>query len=88
LAQRAIAAPAPPRAQNLALNIAEKGFPISVFNRSGDKTDAAVARARKSGLQNLHGYKDLGEFVQSLERPRCERPRSCAEHGAAGAAAP
>ena len=35
--------------QNLALNVAEKGFPISVYNRSGDKTDAAVARAQKEG---------------------------------------
>lgn len=57
--------------QNLALNIAEKGFPISVYNRSGDKTDAAVARAAKEGLgDKLHGYKDLKEFVASLERPR------------------
>ena len=35
--------------QNLALNVAEKGFPISVYNRSGDKTDACVARAEKEG---------------------------------------
>ena len=57
--------------QNLALNIAEKGFDISVYNRSGDKTDAAVARAKKEGLgERLHGYKDLGEFVNSLEKPR------------------
>ncbi|KAH7623365.1 hypothetical protein Ndes2526B_g01795 [Nannochloris sp. 'desiccata'] len=57
--------------QNLALNVAEKGFKISVYNRSGDKTDAAVARAQKEGLgDNLFGYKDLGEFVKSLEKPR------------------
>jgi hypothetical protein len=37
--------------QNLALNVAEKGFPISVYNRSGDKTDAAVARAQKEGVR-------------------------------------
>lgn len=62
---------APPSVQNLALNIAEKGFPISVYNRSGDKTDAAVARAGKEGLgDKLMGYKDMGEFVHSLERPR------------------
>lgn len=36
-------------AQNLALNIAEKGFPISVYNRSYDKTQAAVKRAQKEG---------------------------------------
>ncbi|KAL4425619.1 hypothetical protein ABPG75_009635 [Micractinium tetrahymenae] len=57
--------------QNLALNVAEKGFPISVYNRSGEKTDAAVARAAKEGVADrLHGYKDVGEFVASLERPR------------------
>lgn len=63
--------PAPRRPQNLALNVAEKGFPISVYNRSGEKTDAAVSRAGKEGLgDKLHGYKDIGEFVSSLERPR------------------
>ena len=57
--------------QNLALNVAEKGFPISVYNRSSDKTDAAVARAGKEGVGALlHGYKDLKDFVMSLERPR------------------
>ena len=35
--------------QNLALNIAEKGFPISVYNRSFEKTEAAEARAKKTG---------------------------------------
>ena len=36
-------------AQNLALNIAEKGFSISVFNRTYEKTEAAVRRAQKEG---------------------------------------
>ena len=63
--------PLPPRAQNLALNVAEKGFKISVFNRSGDKTDNAVARAQKEGLgDKLVGYKDMKEFVNSLQKPR------------------
>lgn len=35
--------------QNLALNVADKGFPISVFNRSYEKTQAAVKRAQKEG---------------------------------------
>lgn len=35
--------------QNLALNVAEKGFTISVFNRSSNKTDEAVKRAAKEG---------------------------------------
>jgi 6-phosphogluconate dehydrogenase len=40
-------------AQNLALNIAEKGFPISVYNRSSSKTDDAVRRAKKEGASRL-----------------------------------
>ena len=43
-----------------------------MYNRSGDKTDNAVARAQKEGLgDNLVGFKDMGEFVQSLAKPRC-----------------
>ncbi|KAK9830314.1 hypothetical protein WJX72_010955 [[Myrmecia] bisecta] len=57
--------------QNLALNIAEKGFPISVYNRSYEKTEAAVSRAKKEGLDGkLKGYQGLKEFVMSLEKPR------------------
>lgn len=35
--------------QNMALNVADKGFNISVYNRSYDKTEAAVKRAQKEG---------------------------------------
>jgi len=35
--------------QNLALNVADKGFTISVYNRSYEKTEAAVSRAQKEG---------------------------------------
>ncbi|CAM8894489.1 unnamed protein product [Rhodiola kirilowii] len=31
--------------QNLALNIAEKGFPISVYNRTPTKVDETLIRA-------------------------------------------
>ena len=34
--------------QNFALNVAEHGFDISVYNRSGDKTDDCVRRAQSS----------------------------------------
>lgn len=37
------------RLQNLALNVAEKGFPISVYNRTYEKTQAAESRAQKEG---------------------------------------
>lgn len=57
--------------QNLALNIADKGFSISVCNRSPAKVDATVERAAKEGLsEKLRGYKDLKEFVASIEPPR------------------
>jgi len=57
--------------QNLALNIAMNGFSISVCNRSPSKVDACVERAKKEGLADkLTGFKDLKEFVQSLQKPR------------------
>jgi len=57
--------------QNLALNVADKGFSISVYNRSHDKTEAAVKRAQKEGLgSKLTGYEDVKDFVASLQKPR------------------
>ncbi|EFJ45488.1 hypothetical protein VOLCADRAFT_109207 [Volvox carteri f. nagariensis] len=57
--------------QNMALNVAEKGFPISVYNRSYDKTEAAVKRAQKEGLgDKLRGYESVKDFVASLQKPR------------------
>lgn len=56
--------------QNFALNIGSKGFSISVYNRSFDKVEACVKRAEAEGVDNLTGYKTMGEFVQSLEKPR------------------
>ncbi len=56
--------------QNLALNIAEKGFPISVWNRSPGKVDTTVERAKNEGNLPLTGYHELEDFIGSLERPR------------------
>lgn len=57
--------------QNLALNIASKGFNISVCNRSPAKVDACVERAEAEGLSDkLVGFKDMSEFVQSIQKPR------------------
>lgn len=57
--------------QNLALNIADHGFPISVYNRSASKTKDTVARAEAEGLSDkLLGYEDMAEFVASLATPR------------------
>eukprot|EP00455_Lapot_gusevi_P017250 TRINITY_DN1914_c0_g1_i2.p1 TRINITY_DN1914_c0_g1~~TRINITY_DN1914_c0_g1_i2.p1 ORF type:complete len:475 (+),score=229.06 TRINITY_DN1914_c0_g1_i2:70-1494(+) len=56
--------------QNLALNIAEHGFPISVWNRSRDKVESTVKRAQQENCSALTGYYTIEEFVQSLEKPR------------------
>ena len=55
--------------QNLALNIADHGFQISVFNRTVEKTDKFVTEnpATPGGVV---GTKTLPEFVASLAKPR------------------
>ncbi|OIW07279.1 hypothetical protein TanjilG_08394 [Lupinus angustifolius] len=56
--------------QNLALNIAEKGFPISVYNRTTSKVDETVERAKLEGNLPLYGYHDPESFIQSIQKPR------------------
>ena len=56
--------------QNLALNIAEKGFPISVYNRSTNKVDETVERAKNEGNIPLFGFHDPKSFVQSIQKPQ------------------
>jgi len=51
--------------QNLALNIRDKGFFISVFNRSPDKTKQFIEQN-----QSIGGYFEIPLFVQSLKKPR------------------
>ena len=54
--------------ENLALNIERNGFPITVYNRSTDKTEALLA-GRGRG-KTITGAKTVQELVASLERPR------------------
>jgi len=54
--------------QNLALNIARNGIPVTVWNRSYDKTEATLARAAKG--QPMVGARTPQEVAASLERPR------------------
>lgn len=55
--------------QNLALNIADHGFKISVYNRTTSKmTDFVEAHPDTPG--GLLGCESLEGFVQSLKRPR------------------
>lgn len=56
--------------QNFALNMATHGFNVSVCNRSPEKVDATVARAKAEGDLPIKGFKDPKEFVDSLSKPR------------------
>ncbi|PKI75578.1 hypothetical protein CRG98_003979 [Punica granatum] len=56
--------------QNLALNIAEKGFPISVYNRTTSKVDETVERAKQEGNLPVYGFHDPESFVKSIRKPR------------------
>ncbi|MFX0560106.1 NADP-dependent phosphogluconate dehydrogenase [Tepidibacillus infernus] len=53
--------------KNLALNIESKGFSVSVYNRSREKTDELVKEAKG---KNLIGTYSVEEFIESLEKPR------------------
>ncbi|TCZ79470.1 NADP-dependent phosphogluconate dehydrogenase [Paenibacillus albiflavus] len=53
--------------KNLALNIESRGFTVSVYNRSPEKTKELLAEAEG---KNLFGTFTIEEFVESLESPR------------------
>jgi 6-phosphogluconate dehydrogenase len=53
--------------KNLALNIESRGFSVSVYNRSNEKTEELVKEAQG---KNLVGTYSLEDFVNSLETPR------------------
>ena len=54
--------------RNLALNIERNGFPITVFNRTVQRTDEFLADAAAD--TTVRGARSLEAFVSSLERPR------------------
>ncbi|MCL5073672.1 MAG: NADP-dependent phosphogluconate dehydrogenase [Actinobacteria bacterium] len=54
--------------QNLVLNMESKGFSVSVYNRTGQKTtDFINTKAKGKNIFPAYSFK---EFVDSLERPR------------------
>lgn len=53
--------------KNLAFNIESKGYSVSVFNRSREKTDAMMQEAEGKNIVPTYS---IQEFVNSLERPR------------------
>ena len=54
---------------NLALNMAEKGYSVAVFNRTAEKTDAFVANAG-SLAERLTPCRTLTELAEAVEPPR------------------
>jgi 6-phosphogluconate dehydrogenase len=55
--------------QNLALNIADHGFRISVFNRTASKTEEFAAKHQDTP-GGLVGFAKMEDFVKSLKKPR------------------
>lgn len=53
--------------KNLAFNIESKGYTVSVYNRSREKTDALMKEAEG---RNIVPTYSVEEFVNSLEKPR------------------
>ena len=58
--------------QNLALNIADHGYTIAVYNRTTERMQEFVeqVKAREPAADRLFGVADLGDFVKSIKRPR------------------
>ena len=50
--------------QNLALNIADHGFGISVYNRTYSKTKTFLSD--NGNTKNLTGFEEINDFVNSL----------------------
>ncbi|HSC80255.1 MAG TPA: NADP-dependent phosphogluconate dehydrogenase [Chitinolyticbacter sp.] len=53
--------------RNLALNIESRGYSVSIYNRSFDKTEEVIA---ENPGKKLVPYEKLEDFVASLETPR------------------
>jgi 6-phosphogluconate dehydrogenase len=53
--------------KNLAMNIESRGYTVSVYNRSSEKTDEILAETKG---RNITGTYSIEEFIQSLESPR------------------
>ncbi|MDN8842408.1 NAD(P)-binding domain-containing protein, partial [Staphylococcus aureus] len=53
--------------KNLAWNIESRGYSVSVFNLSSEKTDLMVEESKG---KNIHQTYSLEEFVNSVEKPR------------------
>ena len=54
--------------QNLARNIASRGIPVALYNRTAARTDAMMREHASEG--EFVPSHDVGAFVESIERPR------------------
>src|SRR5690625_5830287 len=53
--------------KNLALNIEDKGYSVSIYNRTASKTEKVLEEHPDKNLTATYSVK---EFVESLEKPR------------------
>ena len=58
--------------KSISLNIAEKGFSLSVYNRSEEGETNVVKNFLNTNrsFNNLKGFSDISDFIDSLEKPR------------------
>ena len=58
--------------QSLAINMASKGFKVSVYNRHVDKLEVDIAKnfVSENAELNFKGFDDLKAFTESLVQPR------------------
>ena len=58
--------------QNLALNIADHGYTMAVYNRDARKMEYFIEECKKNepSHENVFGHADLSSFFLSLNRPR------------------
>ncbi|MED5471373.1 MAG: NAD(P)-binding domain-containing protein, partial [Verrucomicrobiota bacterium] len=54
--------------QNLVLNVASRGFNVSVYNRTSETTQEFLNGTAKG--KNIEGFENVKDFVSSLEMPR------------------
>ena len=58
--------------QNLALNMADHGFHVAVYNRTTATMEDFIRKvqAEEPAADRMHGYAELRDFVASIKRPR------------------
>ncbi len=58
--------------KSISLNIAEKGFSLSVYNRPEEGESNVVKNFLNTNrsFNNLKGFSDISDFIDSLEKPR------------------